>query len=113
MTLTPEQKSVPRFTRLRIGKPERFISDLNRTPKGHVLKYILFGNVTLCLTNILLPLRLGKAERVWCGGARETHSATRHNEGTPSKTKELLKSPCFFKILMVVNFHRFFIEILI
>ena len=33
-----------------------------------------------------IPLRLRKAGRVWCGGARETHLA-----------KESLKSPCFFR----------------
>ena len=38
VTLTPEKKSVPRFTRLRIDKPEKFISDLILTPKVHVLK---------------------------------------------------------------------------
>ena len=38
-----------------------------------------------------LPLRLRKA-----GGTRETHWATCHNEVTRSKTKEFLKSPCFF-----------------
>ena len=35
----------------------------------------------------------------WCGGARETHWATCHNRVSPSKTKEFLKSPCFFRSL--------------
>ena len=34
---------------------------------------------------------------MWCGGARETHWATCHDKVTPSKTKEFLKSPCFFR----------------
>ena len=46
---------------------------------------------------IIISLRFRKAGRVWCGGARETHWATCHNEVTPSETKELLKSPCFFR----------------
>ena len=44
-----------------------------------------------------IPLRLRKAGRVWCGGARETHCATCNNRVTPSKTKEFLRSPCFFR----------------
>ena len=46
----------------------------------------------------LLPLRFRKAGKMWCGGARETHWATSHNEVTPSKTKEFLKPPCFLDI---------------
>ena len=42
-----------------------------------------------------LPFRLRKAGRMWCGGARGTHRATCHNEMTPRKSKEFLKSPCF------------------
>ena len=44
-----------------------------------------------------LPLRLRKAGRVLSRGARETHLATCHNKVTPSKTKEFLKSLCFFR----------------
>ena len=46
-----------------------------------------------------LPLRFGKAGRVRCGGAREPQWATCHNGVTPSKAKECLKSPCFFRSL--------------
>ena len=46
---------------------------------------------------ILVPLRFWKAGRVWGGGARETKWATCHNKVTPSKTKEFLKSPRFFR----------------
>ena len=42
-----------------------------------------------------VPLRFRKVARVWCGGARETHWATCHNEVSLSKTKEFLKSPYF------------------
>ena len=42
-------------------------------------------------------VRLRKVGRVWCGVARKTHLATCHNGVTPSKTKEFLKSPCFFR----------------
>ena len=45
----------------------------------------------------VLPLRFRKAGRVWCGGARETHWATCHNEVTSCKTKEFLKSLSFFR----------------
>ena len=38
-----------------------------------------------------------KTGRVRCGGSRETHWATCHNGVTSSKTKEFLKSSCFFK----------------
>ena len=48
---------------------------------------------------IILPLRFGNAGRVWFCGARETHSTTCHNEVTPRKTREFLKSPCFFRSL--------------
>ena len=44
-----------------------------------------------------LPLRFKKAERVWCGGAPSTHWATCNNGVTPSKSKEFLESPCFFR----------------
>ena len=44
-----------------------------------------------------LPWGFRKAGMVWCGGARETHWATCHNGVTPSKTKEFLKSPRFFR----------------
>ena len=44
-----------------------------------------------------LPWGFRKAGRGWCGGARETHWATCHNGVTPSKTKELLKSPWVFR----------------
>ena len=42
-----------------------------------------------------ISLRFRKAGRVWCDGARETHSATCHNRETPSKTKESRKLSCF------------------
>ena len=48
-------------------------------------------------TDGTVPLRLKKAGMVLCGGARETHCATYNNGVTPSKTKEFLKSPCFFR----------------
>ena len=35
---------------------------------------------------------------MWCGGAQEAHWATFHNEVTPSKIKEFLKSPCFLDL---------------
>ena len=47
-----------------------------------------------------LPLRFRKAGRVLCGGTRETHWATCHNGVTLSKTKEFLKSPCFFRLMI-------------
>ena len=48
-------------------------------------------------TLILLPLRFWKTRKFWCGGARETHWATCHNRVTPSRSKEFLKCPCFFR----------------
>ena len=42
---------------------------------------------------LIIPLRFRKAGRVWCGGARDTHSATCHDGVTPSKTKKFLKFP--------------------
>ena len=45
----------------------------------------------------IIPLRFRKAGRVWFGGARKTHWATRHYRETPSKTKEFLKSSCFLR----------------
>ena len=62
-----------------------------------------FPKYRIMIGNFFIPLRFGKVGRVWCGGARETHWATCCNEVTPSKTKEFLKSPCFFFILMVVR----------
>ena len=46
---------------------------------------------------LFIPPRFRKAGRVRCGGARETHWATYHNGVTPGKTKEFLKSLCFFR----------------
>ena len=54
-------------------------------------------NYPTLITQNKLPLRLRKAGRVWCVGAREIDLATRHNTVTPRKTKELLESPCFFR----------------
>ena len=45
----------------------------------------------------ILPLRFKKAGRVWCCGARETHWATCHNGVTPIHTKDVPKSPRFFR----------------
>ena len=45
----------------------------------------------------ILPLKFIKAGSVWCGGARDTHWATYHKGVTSKKTKEFLKSPCFFR----------------
>ena len=53
-----------------------------------------------------VPLRFRKAGRVLCGGARETHWATCHNEVTPSKSKEFLKSPFFFTIQNKPTFRK-------
>ena len=63
--------------------------------------YKFFKCRIFCL--LILPLRFRKAETVWCGGARETHWATCHNLVTPSKTKESLKSPCFFRSWWYLN----------
>ena len=46
-----------------------------------------------------IPLRYRKAARVWCDGARETHTATCHNRMTPCYPKELLKFPRFIRSL--------------
>ena len=43
-----------------------------------------------------------------CDGARETHWATRHSGVTPSKTKEILKSPCFLDLNGILNSITFF-----
>ena len=61
----------------------------------------LFDCLNKVFKDLTLPLGFRKAGMVWCGGARETHWATCNNEVTPRKTKEFLKSPCFF-ISMVV-----------
>ena len=45
----------------------------------------------------LVTLRFRKAGGVLCGGARETHWPTCHNKVTPSKPKEFLKYPRFFR----------------
>ena len=67
---------------------------------------LVWPPMTLCLrfvsklrskTMLFWPLGLRKAGRVWCDGTRETHWATCHDRVTPSKTKEFLKSPCFFR----------------
>ena len=34
-----------------------------------------------------IPLRFGKARKVWCDGAQENHWVTCHNRVTPSKTE--------------------------
>ena len=46
---------------------------------------------------------LTKGGEVWCDGVRETHWATCHNWVTPSKTKEFLKSSCFFRFWWQYN----------
>ena len=61
------------------------------------LKFCLYQ--TKYILNKFVPLRLRKAGRVWCGGARETHLATYHREVTPSKIKDFLKCLPFFKYL--------------
>ena len=58
-------------------------------------KQIQVGSDTC--SKIILPLRLRKVGRVCCGGARETHRATCHNEVTLSKTTEFLKFPRFLR----------------
>ena len=42
-----------------------------------------------------IPLWFRKAERVWCGGARETHWATRHNWVTLAKPRSSSNVPAF------------------
>ena len=54
----------------------------------------------------LIQLRSKKARSVWCGGERETHWATCHNEVTPSKTKEIVKCPCFFRSEWYIFWNR-------
>ena len=44
-----------------------------------------------------LPFRFRQAGRLRCGGARETHCATCHDGVASSKTKQFLKSSCFFR----------------
>ena len=63
------------------------------------VRQFLFYDIPLLqnLRENFLPLRFRKAGKVWCGGARETHYDTCHNRVTPSKTKKLLKTPCFFR----------------
>ena len=51
-----------------------------------------------CQINFI-PLRLRKAGRVWCGGARDTHWVTFQNWLTVTKTKQSLRSSCFFRSL--------------
>ena len=57
---------------------------------------------------INLPLRLRKAGRLWCGGARESDSVTCHNGASVSKTKQSLRSPCFSRSFLWI-FLRFFL----
>ena len=56
----------------------------------------------LSLKNLDIPLRIRKAGRVLCGGARETHRAACHNEVTVSKTEQSLRSRCFSKSLLEI-----------
>ena len=49
------------------------------------------------IKKIEYSLKFRKAGTVRYGVARETHWATCHNGETPSKTKEFLKPPCFFR----------------
>ena len=80
-----------------------FSDDISRKPwkSGsdqtiwNVTKFVIYIASAKILTS--LPLRFRKAERVWCGGAPEPHWSTRYNGVTPRKTKEFLKSPCFFR----------------
>ena len=63
------------------------------------MKMIIIWRLTKSYTIFyVIPLRFRKAGRVWCGGTRETHWATCHNEVTPRKTKEYLKSNRFLDL---------------
>ena len=67
-----------------------FLLVSNLISEPNKLKYYLKNYV---------PVRFRIAGRLWCGGARATHWGTCQNRVTASKTKEFLKSPCFFRSL--------------
>ena len=61
-----------------------------------IFKVLKFAPLSKRHHDNIIPLRLRKAGRVCCCGAQETHWLC-HNEVTPSKTKDFLRSPCFFR----------------
>ena len=54
--------------------------------------------ISISGTRRICTVRFRKVGRMWCGGARRTYWATRHNGVTLIKTKEFLKSPCFLDL---------------
>ena len=73
-------------------KAEKMVSLLTKNIKKKFIKYKI-----LSYLKFLLYLRFRKAGKLRCGSAREPHWAICHNRMTPRKTKEFLKSPCFFR----------------
>ena len=74
------------------------IRPLNGGPSCRITESRWFGQKQYTgVGQIWLSWGFRKAGRVWCGGARKTQWATCHNRVTPTKTKEFLKSPRFFR----------------